>query len=168
VGPSAAEPEANRARLRHVHPRRRAHGLHEPPLDVVQAAEAIARANEGVPRAGVDESEPLEVPEVEDQVEARFRGVPCRRHAQCLKSLRLHLAGDAHRRVLATEGLGDAVVVSVDQHRLLEVGVESRHERAHAVRIDGGHCRGVPAEELREEREDQLTPQAAPMGDGLT
>lgn len=105
----------------------------------------VARANQGVARGGVDEAELLEIPEVEDQVEARPGRVPGRRHAQGFKSLRLHLAGDAHRRMLATKGLTDAIVVGVDEDGLLEILV-----------VVGRHRLRVEAMQLRDEREDEV------------
>ena len=153
---SAAETKADRASLTHVEPGRRAHGLDESPLDVVQAAEAITRANEGVSRGGIDKTEPLQVPEVEDEVQARSWGVPCIRHAQCFKSLGFHLTGDSDRWVLTPEGLGHAIAIGINEHWLLEVRIEPRCERAAAVGIHCGHRRRVPAVEFGEEGEDEV------------
>ena len=76
MGAASVKTEADGPRLVDVEPRGSAHGLNESPLDIEQTAEAIARADQGIARARVDQAKPLYIFEMEDETEARPRGVP--------------------------------------------------------------------------------------------
>src|SRR5688572_10986604 len=71
TGPTPMEPKADGTRLGHIETGRRAHGLHELTVERVERTQPVARTNQSVARGSVDEAEPFEIPEVEDQVEAR-------------------------------------------------------------------------------------------------
>src|SRR5690606_17257019 len=106
--------------------------------------QSIADVDERITRRRLDDAEALQVPDVEDHVEARSGCVACGRHAQSLKSLRLDLAWDADEQLLPAKGLADPVIVTVDEERLLEVLV-----------LVGRHRRGVEPVQLGEEGEDE-------------